>query len=190
MNFNEIINELEKATIFDLHRLRCAISKLIDSPERLDAVKRSLTVGMQIRYFDFEENRDIEATILTIKRTKVLVQNIHDRECWNIPFFAINLENVDTDIGTNVSKAGSLTKASLKVGDNVGWWSTKNNKEMFGHVIKLNPKRAVVQLSSGESWTIPYSMLFPVVNGEAYSGGNLLIEGEVIGPDLSYMNVL
>jgi hypothetical protein len=41
----------------------------------------------------------------------------------------------------------------------------KDGSELFGAVIKLNPKRAKIQTRQG-IWAVPYSMLFTIIDGE------------------------
>lgn len=98
MDYSKIMNELDEASLFDLYRLRAAINKELDNPERIGKIRRLIKVGETVRYFVDEENRLIEAEVLEIKRTRVLVRNKHDLKRWDIPFFMINLEGVPVDI--------------------------------------------------------------------------------------------
>lgn len=180
MDFNKIIQELENASIFDLHRLDCAMSKMMEDPNKIAVVKKQLKVNMPVSYFDKEENRLVCATVLEIKRTRVLVLNHEDNKKWNLPFNWLNLQHVDTDIKAVNTGLGSLNKTNLKVDDVVGWISSRDNEDMFGVVIKLNHKKAKIRRSNQEVWTVPYQMLFPVIEGEQHRHSNLLIEGEII----------
>jgi hypothetical protein len=73
----------------------------------------------------------------------------------------INIEGADTDI---TSKNSHVDRLSLKIGDQVGF-TGKDGGELFGAVIKLNPKRAKIQTRQG-IWAVPYSMLFTIIDGE------------------------
>jgi hypothetical protein len=73
----------------------------------------------------------------------------------------INIEGADTDIKP---KKNHIDHLSLKIGDQVGF-TGKDGSELFGTVIKLNPKRAKVQTRHG-IWSVPYSMLFTIIDGE------------------------
>jgi len=53
---------------------------------------------------------------------------------------------------------------------------------MFGSIVKINPKRAIIELSDGKRWRVGYSSLFPIFNGEGRECnivGNL-IEGKLV----------
>jgi hypothetical protein len=59
-------------------------------------------------------------------------------------------------------------------------WNSKLGYELYGLVEKLNPKKALVRLGTGECWTVSYSLLFLVMDGAINSIRNepLCIEGE------------
>ncbi len=86
----------------------------------------------------------------------------------------LNLENINTDV---ISPSRShLSKINFKVGDNVSWVSTRLGKELFGKIVKLNPKYAQVILNDGCLWTVAYSMLFPVLDGSVSNVKEVFIE--------------
>lgn len=76
--------------------------------------------------------------------------------------------------------SGGLDRNSLKVGDHVGW-NSKLGHDLYGVIKKLNPKKALIQLGSGELWTVSYSLLFLVIDGVPIDqDARFCIEGEVI----------
>ncbi len=177
-NFDSILGQLEPWSLFELYRLHSAIGRLLNNPARNEAIKRHLKVGMKISYFDSTTNSLIEATIVEIRKTWVSVINIHNGKRWRIQFFLINIQEVDVSIAPTKTGA-SLDRNSLKVGDFVGW----NSKgfDLYGVIEKLNPKKAMIQLGTGERWTVPYSLLFFVMDGVVTKqNAQLCIEGEVI----------
>jgi len=93
-----------------------------------------------------------------------LVKYIKDGVRWKISFCAINLAGVDTDIRPSSQQRG-IPKQALKVGDNVGF-KNKNNQEIYGKVIRLNPKTATIEVAPQHEWRVAYSLLFPVLNGQ------------------------
>ncbi len=175
MDYSKILNELNHASLFELYRLNVAIRQQLEDPIRLRLIKESLKTGQLIKYFDASENRLIDATILELKRTKVLVENKHDGELWNIPYYYINIDNIDTNIQA-ISKR-TINRNNLKVGDKVCFKDKKGN-ELFGEVNKMNPKTAGV-LVGQVKWRVAYSLLFPILDGELGTDKNLL-EGEVL----------
>lgn len=174
-----LYENVEKLSLFDLKQLHLAIYNLLDDPGRNFAVKRLLKPGMKIHYYEADQKIMIEAIILEIKNKRATVQNVGDKKRWIIYLCSINLQGKDTFVSSKRS-SGKLDRSSLKIGDNVGW-SSKTGSDLFGVIKKLNPKNAVVQLNSGETWTVHYSFLFLVMDGVSMTtNGNLLIEGEVI----------
>lgn len=182
MNYSQILEALSKASLFELYRLQQAIRRSLEDPARLRQIKNSLRVGQDIEYFEAEENRLIEATIVELKRTKVLVKNRHDGELWNIPFYLINLDRTDVAISNS---SGKLDRNSLKVGDKVAFKDRKGN-EQFGEVVKLNPKTAGVLVGTTR-WKVSYGLLSSVIEGELGRELNLIesppIQGELLGKE-------
>lgn len=175
-NFNTILEQLEPWSLFELNRLHSAIEKLLDNPTKNEAIKRQLKVGMKITYFCSDKNDLIEATIVEIRKTWASVIHSHDGKKWNIKFSLINLQHIDVSIAPK-KYSGGLNRNSLKVGDHVGW-SSKLGYDLFGVVQKLNPKKALIRLGNNALWTVPYSLLFLVMDSTAAQNNPLWIEGE------------
>ena len=163
MDYTEILEALNKATLFDLHRLQSAIYQELLNPERIDAIKIQLKPGQHISYFDENLNCLIDAVVIQPKKTRCLVKNLKDGKRWNIPFYYINLDDVDTDIRPTKHQAG-IPKAALKVGDTVGF-KNKDQVDVYGEVIRLNQKTATILVDLQHQWRVSYNLLFPVLNG-------------------------
>ena len=161
MNYNLILEELGQASLFELYRLNAAIGNQLDDPTRIAAVKRALTVGQTLRWFDRDANRLVEAKLLRINRTRAEIQNIADGKPWTIPFYLIDLEGEDVAIAAR--KRQALDRNSLRVGDGVAF-KDRHGQERFGQVVKLNVKSASVQVGAGR-WRVGYSLLAPVIDG-------------------------
>ena len=161
MDYELIVSALQKASAFDLYRLQSAIGHLLDDPLRLNAIKRQLRPGMEITYFEPQENRLIPVQVLEIRRTRVAIQELQTGKRWTVPLYMINIEGTDTDI---TPKKSHVDRLSLKIGDQVGF-TGRDGSELFGTVVKLNPKRAKIQTRQGV-WAVPYSMLFTIIDGE------------------------
>ena len=175
MDFSEIIKELKYASMFDLYRLNVAINQLLEDPHRLYEIKQRLRFGQTISYFSDTENRLIEAKVIKLMRTRLLVENIDDQQRWQIPLYYVNLDEVNTDI-IGSSKIG-LDRSQLKVGDLVGF-PDKQNNDVHGKIIRLNPKTATIKTNEDTEWRVGYEWLYLVINVE--QGGPDLIEGRVI----------
>ncbi|MCI5141710.1 MAG: hypothetical protein D3909_08275 [Candidatus Electrothrix sp. ATG1] len=170
MDYSAILEELNKASTFDLYRLRVAISQQLENPQRLSEIKRCLQPGQKISYFDASENREIEAEVLKIRRTRVLVQHLHDQAKWTIPLYFINLKKINTDIISSPEKG--LDKTQLKVGDMVGF-QDKDNNDLHGEIIRLNQKTATIMTNTRGRWRVAYEYLHLIYDIE--QGGNQLI---------------
>ena len=164
MNYTEILEQLNKATLFDLHRLQAAIYQELHNPKRLDAIKIHIKPGQTISYFDVDLNCLVDAVVIKTMNTLCLVKNIKDSVRWKISFASINLEGVDTDIKPSSQQRG-IPKQVLKVGDNVGF-KNKEGQDLYGRVIRLNPKTATIEVAPKHKWRVHYSYLFPVLDGE------------------------
>ena len=180
IDFNKFVQAFESASLFELYRLRSTISKMLEDPKKISTIRRQLRPGMQISYFEDNENRLVEATVINVRRTMVLVQRHDNNSRWNIYLECINLENISVDLAIKSNKTGELNRTNLKIGDRVGWISSKENQEMFGTIVKLNLKRAQIELSDKQVWNVPYSMLFPVIDAENASSAGRLFEGEIL----------
>ena len=175
MDYSMILNELNSASLFELYRLNASIRQQLQDTKKIFLIKNILEVGQLIKYFEASENRLVDAEIIELKRTKVLVKNKHDGELWNIPYYFINIDNSNIDIHTESKQ--KISRNNLKVGDKVCFKDKKGN-EIFGEVTKLNQKTSGI-LVGNVKWRVAYSLLSPIIDGELDLSNNLL-EGEVL----------
>jgi hypothetical protein len=164
MDYTTILQELNKASLFDLHRLQSAIYQELLNQKRIEQIKSQLKIGQSISYFDPQSNNLVDAVILKIQITRCLVRNIKDQKSWNLPFYYLNVENVDADIQPAKNAVG-IPKNTLKIGTKVGF-KDKYNNELFGDVIRLNLKTATVKINEHSKWLVHYNHLFYVIEGE------------------------
>ena len=162
MDYTFIIDELRSASLFDLFRLRAALNQQLEDPERIDQVRRRLRPGMPISYFDEAQNRLIEASVLELHRTRLLVENRHDNQRWSIPFGAVNIDGVETDIRAGAEQR-AIDRSRLKVGDAIGF-RDRQNQDKYGRVVALNQKTATILTTDNQKWRVAYQFLFPVID--------------------------
>ncbi len=165
MDYTSIIDELRAASLFDLFRLQAALKLQLEDPERIEQVRRRLRPGMPISYFDEARNRLIEATVRELRRTRLLVENRHDQNLWSIPFGAVNVDGVETDIRAAVAQQPALSRSRLQVGDAVGF-RDRQNQDKYGQVVALNPKTATILTGDQQRWRVAYQFLFPVIDSD------------------------
>ena len=160
MDYNYILDQIKDESLFDLYRLQKAINVLLENPQAINHIKAKLKKGEKITFFDRKENMLVPATIVEVKKTQAVVTVSGSPQHWLLPIVAINIDSKNTDI-----KADSgLDRNSLKIGDNVGFLN-KDNEEVYGTVIKLNPKSVGILTSDRQKWKVSYELLFAVIDG-------------------------
>lgn len=170
MNYSNIIQELEEASLFDLYRLSSAIQEEMQNTTKIKEIKNSLRVGQIITWFDTQTHNLVKAEILKFNKNRCVVKNIVDEKVWDLIYPSINTHNVEVDIHSN--QEFGLKKSELKVGDIVSFLDNKNEL-IYGKVIKLNPKTAGINID-GQNWRVSYNLL------------NLAkdLDGEIVPDDL------
>ncbi|MBF0463435.1 MAG: hypothetical protein HQL87_18900 [Magnetococcales bacterium] len=152
---------------------------MLDQPERMLPIKRQLRSGMAISYFSGRENRLVDAVVEAVQRTCVYARDKADGKRWSIPFYAINLAGVDTDIHPQQGQK-RLDKNQLKVGDTVGFLDREHH-ERYGTIQQLNQKTVSILTTEGARWRVAYSLLFKVMDAEGRREADVgLIEGEIV----------
>ncbi len=175
MNYTEIFASLQSATLFDLFRLRVGIDAMLEDSERLLAIKRQLMVGMTISYFSYQDNKLVDAVVESIHRTTVTARDLLGGKRWRVNFYSINLDGVETDIRPQHSQT-QLDKNQLQVGETVGFYGSQN-QELYGTIVKLNPKTVSLVTREGARWRVGYSLLFKVMDGETGEELRLIASG-------------
>ena len=165
MNYSKILCNLENASLFDLYRLKIALNACLEQPDKVLEVKRKLRVGMEVSYFSSRFNKMTDTVIEEINRTCVYAKDKESGKRWSVPFYAINLAHVNTDIHFSTNQT-SLDKNQLHVGENIGFIG-KNDQEMYGIITQLNPKTASVTTRDGTRWRVDYRYLFQIVDAKA-----------------------
>ncbi len=179
MDFTKTLHELQHASLFELFRLDVAISKELRDPLKNHKLRARLRQGEHVTYFDANLNQLVGGTILAILQTRVRIKHIHDGKVWNIPFYMLNLDTIETEIIPTQDRP-RLNSNTVKVGDQVGYIS-QSGEEVYGRVIKCNPKTASVIINkTGDEWRIAYPCLFPVIEGARTINNMSIIEGEVV----------
>ena len=172
MSLQSVFEQLESASDFELFRIKAAIEKVLDDPQRSRALKQKIEVGMTVDYFCTERNKPIACTVLKVRRSRVSIRELETGKGWSLPFYFLNLDHIDTQVVS--SKTTGISKAELSIGQTVGFISSRDGKEYIGQVAKINPKRAVI-LIDNTAWTVPYSMLFAVITSEVERPGQTLL---------------
>ena len=171
MDYTQILDELRESSLFDLFRIRVAINHQLKNPDRIEEIKKKLKPDMEISYFDVEENKMVEAKIISLNRTRLLVENKHDKKHWNILYYFVNPDDIETNI-FSLSNNMKMDRSNFMVGEHVGFHN-RQNQEIYGEIIRLNPKTATISVNGKARWRVHYSLLFKVLDTEKQT---LLIE--------------
>lgn len=163
MNYTNLLNDLNQATLFDLYRLYVAIGKELKNPKRLTMLKLKLRLGMELTYFYPKENRLLKAKLLELRQKNVVVRDYEQNESYIIPYHMLNLDNVDTTIYT-MSSTDELTSNTVKVGDYVGF--DKDGKSIVGVVRRINRQTVSLETKWGQQWRVGYNYLYRVHEAE------------------------
>lgn len=162
MNYTEIINSIQQASLFDLYRLSVAIGHTMEDPQRIQMIRQSFKEGDALSYFDITANCLQNATVIQKNLKWVIVQNNLDHKRYRVPYGALNLHQANADI--HASSTVKLTKNHLKIGDYVGFH--KEGERIVGVVTRLNYKTANLSAREGHRWRVSYSMLFKVIDSD------------------------
>ena len=169
MDYTTLIEELRAASLFDLYRLRAALTLQLEDPGKIALVRARLRPGLDVSYFDEVQNRLVEARIIELRRTRLLVENRGDHKRWLIPFGAVNVDGVETDIRVVATEQSGLDRSRLKVGDAVGF-RDRQHQERYGQVLALNQKTATILTGDHQRWRVAYQFLFPVIESDGWLG--------------------
>ena len=73
MDYTQLLQALNDASLFDLYRLNVAIGNELENPCRLAAIKKQLRLGMDITYFDPVKNSLMPSTLRELRPKKAVV---------------------------------------------------------------------------------------------------------------------
>ena len=86
-----------------MYRINTAIDVQLEDPQRIRRVKQQLKIGQDVRYFDRTSNREEEAILLEIKKTRVKLRHKMTGKNWVLPIYWLNIER-GYRCGTGASK--------------------------------------------------------------------------------------
>jgi hypothetical protein len=176
MNFSETIAALNKASAFDLYRLRAAIDRALGEPGWIDDVRSRLRVGQTIEYFDPQANRAHSGQVVDLRRKQAVVLNLATQKRWLISYAAVNIDGADVNIREKPKQG--LGRNEVAVGDVVGFLD-RNHQQQSGRIVRLNDKTVTLHCGP-QQWRVSYGLLHRVVDSSVFNGETL--ELEVLDP--------
>ncbi len=173
MNYSNIIEELENATLFDMYRLLHALDNELENPNKIKLIKNNLRVGQIISHYNNSMNILEDVEIIKLNKNRCLVKKLSDESLWNILYASINMDNADVNINTN--QEYGLKKNQISIGEILKFLDNDNHQR-YGKVIRLNQK-SVTLLVNDEKWRVGYGLL----------GKHTDIDGVIIANDILLM---
>jgi len=162
MDYRKLEQQLKSTSLFDLYNLRYLIGARLENQEALSLVRNQLQLEVQISYHDLKSNSMKYGVVKELKKKSVIVVSLDDQKAYRIPYYVINLAGEIVDLGQLV---GSFSKLDFFVNQIVGF-KDKKGRDLYGKVIKLNPKSAVLVTSDNMRWRVSYGLLFKVVDSD------------------------
>lgn len=180
MNFSETIANLNRASAFELYRLRAAIDRVLDQPDWMMAVRARLQIGQGVQYFDPVANRSERGQVLELRRKQVVVLDVVTHKRWLISYAAINLDGADVEIREKPRQG--LGRNEVAAGDIVGFVD-RDQQQRSGRIVRLNDK-TVTLLCGQQQWRVAYGLLHRVVDGDSAHGelGELDVQHPPVDP--------
>ncbi len=172
MNFSETIATLNKASAFDLYRLRAAIDRVLGQPGWMDVARSRLRIGQTIEYFDPQANRAHSAQVVDLRRKHAVVLNLATQKRWLISYAAVNLDGADVEIREKPKQG--LGRNEVAVGDDVGFLD-RNHQQRSGRIVRLNDKTVTLHCGH-QQWRVAYGLLHRVVDSSVFNGETLELE--------------
>jgi hypothetical protein len=166
MNFSETIANLNRASAFELYRLRAAIDRILDQPDWMIAVRSRLRIGQVIQYFDPVANRAQQGQVLELRRKQAVVLDVATNKRWLISYAAINLDGADVEIREKPTQG--LGRNEVAAGDIVGFVD-RDQQQRSGRILRLNDK-TVTLLCGQQQWRVAYGLLHRVVDSISANG--------------------
>lgn len=184
MDFTEIAEELESASLFEIYRLSCLINSMLDNPQKTNALLKNLNIGQEIQYFDEDKNCLIDCILLEKKKKKVRLKEKISGKIWTMPVYFLNLEKIDVSVNTGRKNEHNYDRNSFQVGEEVWFHNKSKGVDMYGNIIKLNPKRALIQIKDmDERWFVYYSNIHKLIEGEV-STDKLFLPEKIIDAEV------
>ena len=163
MDYTHLLNELNKATSFDLYRLHVAIGNELENPERILSIKKKLRIGMELSYFYHVDNKLVKAKLLEMHQKNAVVLDHEKNNRFSVPYYMLNVNGIEVDIYES-NNTEILTANTLKVGDCVGF--NKDGESIVGIIKRINYKTVTLETNSGHQWRVAYSFLYRIHDAE------------------------
>lgn len=156
--YEEFLKLCNNASTFELYKLSHIIDRELTNPTRTYAIKRALTIGNEVSFFNRETNGLEKGKVLSLKQKYVEI--LTDKYVIQVPYYTINIDNLEDSVTSE-----KLDRHSISVGQEVGF-KDKDGNPVYAEVIRLNDKTVSLIDTIGRKWRVGYSLLFKVLPSE------------------------
>ncbi len=178
MDYTRLLNELNKASAFELYRLHVAIGNELENVKRILSIKQKLRIGMELSYFYYIENRLVKAKLLEMRKKNVIVLDHEKNKRFVIPYYMLNVDGREVEI-YETKNTDLLTANTMKVGDCVGF--NKDGERIVGIIKRINHKTVTLKTNLGNQWRVAYSFLYRVHDAKTIINSLSIKHSSVIG---------
>jgi hypothetical protein len=167
MNDPNLIESLNNASSLDLFRLSSVIERLLADPKRIIAVRRHLTLGQTVRFFQIQKGELQEGRIVAMGERLVTIQELGSRQGWKVPYAAIEPPSATGAVPppTASTKPVAPVRDDFQCGDRVSFEDPYLQTQV-GLIVRINTRTATVEAAGGESWRVPFALLRLVIDTE------------------------
>ena len=161
MNFNKIKQQLQSISLFELYYLQNLINEQLQDQEAINQIRKYLQLNQNINYHDIKFNQLKSAKIIELKKKTLIIEDFSDNKIYQIPYHIINLTNEFFSTTSN----NDYQKSDFFV-DQIVNFKDKKGQDLYGKIIKLNPKTATLITSNNMRWRVSYNLLSKVIDSD------------------------
>lgn len=161
VNFENLTSFLNGASLHEIYRVSVALFNELENPKRIFAIKNSIKVGQQVKFFDGRTNVTETGEVVSKDIKYVSLRTSQSLGLWKIPYHMLVIDSREFDFS---SKGKGLNKNEIQVGELVGF--NKDGEEIIGKVERLNQKTVSLVTKDNHKWRVSYSVLYNIIDGE------------------------
>jgi hypothetical protein len=161
----KLIDALSKASNVDLFMLSTVIQRMLDDPRRIMATRINMHLGQTVRFVDYRDGQMRSGHVVAMKDTQVVLHETGTRVEWKLPYTAIE-PPAPGEAGPPAATAATPPKPErddFQRGDRVSF-QDKHFQNHIGTIVRINQKRASVDVGDGGNWLVPFSQLRQVLD--------------------------
>ena len=164
--YDEFLKLCNNASTFELYKLSHIITRELTNPTRISEIKRALTIGYEVSFFNKNSNTLEKGRVISLKQKYAEI--LTDKYVAQAPYYIINIDNIE-----DTTASEKLDRHSISVEQEVGFKDKAGNL-VYAKVIRLNDKTVTLEDTIGRKWRVGYSFLFKVLPSETVDRKSLM----------------